>query len=452
VQLLLPKGAYRRANGNFPPFELVNMLAEETPSAQGGVSLLSLPGLTSSAIRGSGPIHGAYRREDLFGGAVFSVSGNTLYRDGAALGIIDGSGPVWWASSDIELCVGRGQSAWSYNGTDLQAIAFPDGANVTSGTFLSGLFVFARAQSQKYYWSAVLNARTVNALSFASAESAPDHLRDVLAIGERLALAGGDGIEFHFPTGDANLPFQRINQATTAMGVAGTGTLVELDNTFHFVGSDRVVYRMGDIPQPISHHGIDEQLSLSSTFQCFTFLWQGHKILCIRLDTSTWCFDSKTGEWHERRSWGEDNWIASCACQQADGTPLFGSAVGPYLLIHDGWQDQDNPFSREFTAALPLQFSSPVDELELEANTGSADLIVPNPEIEMRFSRDGGDTWGGWRAKSLGATGKYRKRPKWNRLGNFDAPGALFHFRVTGAIPLRVSGAINEESAAGRAR
>jgi hypothetical protein len=91
--------------------------------------------------------------------------------------------------------------------------------------------------------------------------------------------------------------------------------------------------------------------------------------------------------------------------------------------------------------------------IELEANTGTADLTAgSNPQIEMRLSRDRGQTWGPFRPASLGATGQYRKRPKWRRNGAFDAPGALAHFRVTDPVPFRVSGAIGNEGSAGRAR
>jgi hypothetical protein len=130
---------------------------------------------------------------------------------------------VSWAASDIELVVCRGGHAYSYNGVNLAAIAFPDTANVTAVTFLAGLFVFARASSHKFYWSAVLDARTIDPLDFASAESSPDWLLDALAAGDVLYLGGKDSIEAWYPTGDGTLPFLRISQRTTTMGVAATG-------------------------------------------------------------------------------------------------------------------------------------------------------------------------------------------------------------------------------------
>jgi hypothetical protein len=132
---------------------------------------------------------------------------------------------------------------------------------VTAVTFLAGLFIYARAGSRKFYWSAVLDGRTVDALDFASAESSPSYLVDVLAIGDVLYLGCKDKIEAWYPTGDGTLPFQRITQRTTSRGVVATSCMAELDNALHFVGDDRSVYRMSEVPERISNHGIDEQLA-----------------------------------------------------------------------------------------------------------------------------------------------------------------------------------------------
>jgi hypothetical protein len=450
MELVLPKGAYRRANGNLPPFELVNMFVEQTPSAKGGLSLLSFPGLASSLTRGSGPINGIYRRADLFSGAIFTVSDTHLYKDGTDLGAINGSGPVSWASTNTELVVTRGQSAYSYNGTNLAAIAFPDGANVTAVTAISERFIFARASSYRFYWSGLLDGRTVDAADYASAESAPDWLKDVLAVGDVLYLGGGESIEAWYPTGDGTLPYSRISQRTASKGVPFTGCLCELDNALHFVANDRCVYRMAEVPQKISHPGIDELLTSATTIKCFPMIFEGHSILNVRTNTKSIGFDVATQEWHERRTWGLANWVAFCCEQQSDGSPIFGSAVGDDLLIHSGWAEGTSSLSREWTAAIPLTSSVRIDSIEIEANTGAAALTAgTNPQVEMRYSRDRGNTWSAFRPASLGATGQYGRRPKWTRLGMFTAPGALFHFRVTDPVPIRVSGVSGEETSAG---
>lgn len=454
-ELVIPRGCYKRANGNFPPFVLINMFLEATPAASGGYSLLSFPGLVTSSTVGVGPVVGIYRRADLFSGATFVLSSNSLvYKNGVHVGNVE-AGPTYisWASSDIELVYTSGGSAFSLTAVDGAGISFPDGADVTAVTFLAGLFVFARAGSRKFYWSAVLDARTIDPLDFASAESSPSYIRDLLAIGDILYIGCSDKIEAWYPTGDGTLPFQRISQRTVARGVVATGCMVELDNALHFIGDDRVVYRMSDVPERISDHGIEEQIVTSTTFRLFRYLFEGHAFLCVRLDDKTLCFDVVTREWHERQTWDVSNWAANCAAEQADGTAIFGSATGPELLVYSGWAEGASPLSREFTAAVPSSRAIQLPSVELEANPGTAPLSAGSlPQIEMRASRDGGNTWSAWRAANLGASGKYRKRPKWKRLGSFDAPGALLQFRCTDPVPLRVSSALSGESSAGRAR
>lgn len=452
--LIIPKGVYHRSNGNLPPFELVNMLAEETPSVKGGVSLISFPGLAVQSTVGTGQVLGVYRKEDLFSGAKFVVSADGhLYKDGVSLGTIDGAGPVWFASSDLELCVGRGAHAYSYNGTNLVAITFPDSANVTWGTFLAGLFVFDRANSRKFYWSAVLDARTIDALDFASAESSASYLLQSLAIGDVLYHGCKDKIEAWYPTGDGTLPFLRISQRTAPRGIVASGTMVEYDNALHFIGNDRTVYRMSDVPTPISNHGIDEQIADSGTFKLWTYKWDGHPVLIVRLDDASYGYDVSTGGlWHQRRTEGVGNWAAFCSIQQSDGTPLFGSATGNELLEHSGWMEGASELYREFTAAVPLTHSQTIDAIELDCNAGASTDPDIDPMIMLRYSRDAGNTWSEWIHKRLGKIGEFRTRPKWPRLGMFGPPGALVHIRVTDAVPFRVSGATGDESSAGRAR
>jgi len=448
--LVLPKGTYQRSVGDMPPFVLVNMYAEETASAKGGVSLQSWPGLESIATRGTGPINGIYRKADLFNGDIFSVSNGTLYRDSTSLGAINGSGPVSWANTNTELVVTRGQTAYSYNGTNLAAISFPDGANVTAVTALAERVIFARASSYRFYWSDLLDARTVGALNYASAESSADWLRDVLAIGETLYLGGGDTIEAWFTTGDVDLPYRRISQRTAPVGVAATGCMVAMDNALHFIGSDRVAYRMGDVPGRISHNGIEESLNASTGFAAFPMIWNGHPVFYCRLDTETLGFDIATGQWHERATEGLSNWVAGCCTQRADGTPIFGSAVGDDLLEHSGWAEGTSNLVRTLTAAIPADNTIAVDEVELEANTGV--ISAGSATVEMRFSKDRGHNWSPWRAVSLGSAGDYRARPRWRRLGYVDSPGALLQFRCSDATDFRVSGSAGQESSAGRNR
>jgi hypothetical protein len=111
---------------------------------------------------------------------------------------------------------------------------------------------------------------------------------------------------------------------------------------------------------------------------------------------------------------------------------------------------------RRWTGAFPIKGGAvPVDVLEIDANVGSTTASTgpgANPQIEVRASRDGGHTFGQYRTASLGAQGERRKRPRWRRWGVFDAPGAVFDFRMTDPAPLRVSAVLVNEPPSSRSR
>lgn len=453
--ILYGLAAYRRDNGNLPEFKLENMFVERTPSAEAGVTLLSRPGLLASTTCGAGPVQGVFSQKGTLGGALFVVSGGGLYKDGALLGAIDGTGPASFAASASEVVVTLGASAWSYNGTDLAAIAFPDSASVTAVAFIAGLFVFVRAGSHKFYWSAVLNARSIDALDFASAESSPDELLDVKVIGDTILFCGQGTIEAWMPTGGLNLPFSRIQQRIYRKGVIATGCAQEHDNALAWVGSDGMVYRSGEVPERLSDHGIEERIEQSTTVSTFSFVYEGHNFFCIRLDSGTFARDAATQQWSEFKSYGRSKFRAQCATTEGRVVTLGDDETGTLWTL-SGHKDGADPVVRLFTAAFPLKGGGvTVDNLNVEANTGRTQLLTgqgSDPVLEMRSSRDAGGQWTEWRPAALGQQGQYRTLTRYRRLGMFDAPGAMFEFRCSDPVPLRVSGVTANEPGGGRSR
>lgn len=447
--------AYRRDNGDQPEVRVVNMLAEEAPTSQGGITLMSRKGLLASATRGAGPVQGVFYEAGTFGGDVFTVSGGQLYRGAILLGTINGAGPVSFASSGFELLVTAGASAWSYNGTDLVAVVFPDAANVAAVAFLAGLFIYIRAGSQKFYWSAVLDGRSVDALDFASAESAPDGLIDVKVVRGNLYLIGQATIEPWFPTGGADLPFSLVQQRLYSKGARSTGCTDEVDNALFFVGHDNSVYRTGDVPEVLSDAGVEERIAASSAVSAFGFMYEGHPLFCVRTDEGVFTYDARTRQWHSPASYALPAWRVSCATSDRV-PPLLGDAATGTLWEFGGFQDGAGVLERLFSAYFPLDGGSvSINNLWLKANVGATGQLSgqgANPVVEMRFSRDAGRTWSEWEASELGAQGDYRTVPEWRALGLFDAPGGMFEFRVTDPVPFRISGVFVNEPVEGRSR
>lgn len=136
-------------------------------------------------------------------------------------------------------------------------------------------------------------------------------------------------------------------------------------------------------------------------------------------------------------------------------TVILGDDSTGQIWSFEGFLDGSEPLVREFTGAFPVRGAIHVDNLEVESNSGWTDELAgqgADPVLEMRSSRDGGATWGHYRSASLGRQGEYRTRTRYRALGMFDAPAAVFGFRCSDPVPLRVSSVKVNEAGGGRSR
>lgn len=455
-------GAYARQRGDLPELPVVNMFAENAPTEEGAIVLQSRPGLVPAASVGTGPIRGMYQADGVFGGAMFVVSGSTLYRDGAALGVIGGSGPVSFAASPLELLVNAGTTIHSYKATGLATVKFPDSANVVRVAYIAGYFIALREGTQQWYFSTVLDGRSWDGLDFASAENEPDRLVDAVVVDDVLVLIGSRSIEFWPRTGDATIPFAATQGKVFDKGAIAPGCAIAYDNTFAFIGAVESVvppakpslrvYVAANVPTGVSDVGIEEKLSKSTSYALWSFTFEGHEFLVLRLSQGTWLFDAATQQWCEFASAGLPNWTV-----QTGRGGLFGDASnGTLWAFGTGHSDNGGVLERRFRAGFPLSGGSvTAHNLRLTTNAGrTPDLsgYAADPVVEMRSSRDRGATWSNYRATALGQQGKYRTLIEWRRNGQFDAPGGLFEFRVTDPVPFTASAVAINEQAGGRGR
>ena len=333
------KGAYSRSRGNLPELPVVNMFVEQ--SKADGVVLQSHKALAQVAEVGSGPVHAVLQKDGVFGGARFTISGGFAYRGSTLLGPVDGSGVGYIVASDTEVVFGRGATAYSYNGTNYQAISFPDAANVTMVAYTAGYFIFLREDSDSWWFSAIGNARSIDALDFATCENEPDALLDILILDGVIVFFGSESVEFWAATGDADLPYAPIQQRVFEQGIIATGCAVQSDNTFFWIGKDAITYRNGEVPVAIADDGIVERSRASSTHRLFLVEDERHKFVFQRHDTNTMGFDISTGEWHERQSHGLTNWRAG---------PGLGDTLTGKIWELSGYVDNGGVFERRFRA------------------------------------------------------------------------------------------------------
>jgi hypothetical protein len=244
--------------------------------------------------------------------------------------------------------------------------------------------------------------------------------------------------------------------------VIATGCACKFDNSFAWIGNNRIVYTAGNVPDRISDAGIEERLAHGTGFALFSFYFEGHEFLAARIEsvvtaehqTGTWLYDAQTRQWCEWQSYGRANWRARCATN--DGLYFGDDETGTIWEFGSGYVDAGGVLERRFRAGLTLNgWAFSADKIRLTTNVGeTVDLVgdYANPMVEMRTSRDGGRTWGNWRPTAMGAQGNYRTRAEWRRCGMFDDPGLLVEFRCADPVPFRVSGVSVNEQGGGRSR
>lgn len=456
-QIVLASESFSSVLGSLTPTRLVNFFAEASATDEDGVVLQSRPGLTSFDEWGVGPTRAAMQTPGTFGGDKFTISGLYLYREGAQIGTILGTGPVSWAMSDSALVLTRGTHVYSYNGIDLEAIAFPEGADCAAVACLDNLFFFVRAGTTEFYWNDINeDERTIDPLSFASAELSPDHLIDVRTVLGQLILIGTDTIETWFPSRNPDLPVTRVDQRMFSVGARAPGSVAQLGDIIPFVGSNGKVYKLSAGLEPISNPGIERKIASSVDCLTFAFTWGGHAFFCVKLDDECKAFDFSTGKWTVFATYGHASWRPMCALNIGADVYFGDDTDGNIWTFGDLFTDDGQALEGYFTAFFGIPGGSQsVDKLEVRGNTGQTIPLSgddADPQLEMRTSNDAGQTFDDWIDTSFGQQGQYRTTAEYRRLGSYEAPGFMAEFRVTDQTPRRISSVWINELGGGRSR
>ena len=441
--------SYERARGDLPASPNVNMTVEAAPTEESGIAMQSRPGLEDrDADMGAGPVLALFQRDNVLGTALFGVSDGKLYEGTTNRGSIDGDGPFSIAGYENFVFTAGGAGLWGWNGSALAEIVFPDDADVAKVIVAASRVVAIRKDTGQFYWSDPLET-DIEALDFATAESQPDRLKDCLFLDNTLLLFGAETVEFWPGTGDAQLPFQPLQGRVIERGIRATGCAVNIGPTFAWVTNQNQVC-LQDENTVISNPGLQAKIAASTACSLWTFLLDGVEYLALRLDTETHVWSWRARTWSKFESYGQANWIPQCF---AGG--VFGSAIdGRTIAWGADYSDFGGVLVRSLRAGYPLNSGGfNVANVQLRCNVGQTPFLTgdyTNPQVEMAISRDAGQTFGAYRATSLGAQGNYRTKVQWRACGMASQPGFLAEFRVSDPVPWRVSDCLVNEPYGGR--
>jgi hypothetical protein len=462
--------AFSRAFG-FPDVLPVNMIAEETPlreerpfAAYVGLREVhySRPALVSFKNLGTGPIRGVFQAPNCYGAGLFIVSGQTAYNvaTGASCGAIPGKDRVRWAASESQMVLVASGVAYLYSGATFQPIVSASLPPVSDVAWLDGRFVFMAAGSDMFWFSEISNASDVTGLDFATAESFPDPNVGCAILNQELVIFGTQSVEFWGPGGTGSngvvIPFEPNGTPPFQRGCIARDTIAFADNSLFWVGDNKVVYRVGNVPQRVSSSSIEDkirQCATPSAMSAIVLTFEGHEFYVLnipgvgsfaydlsRIGTQAQAYGSsyERGEWQEWASWGRTQFRGQVGCMMAGVAYVGDDTTNDLWVMQVGaYSDAGGPFTRQASSFIKIEEGTPrCLNIVLHGVVGQGNASGPgsDPVVEMRWSDDQGRTFSRWRQASLGPMGAYRTRAFWQRLGLLRAPGRLVQVRCSDPV------------------
>lgn len=313
---------------------------------------------------------------------------------------------------------------------------------VNSVSPLDGYFIFTTGSGQ--IWASDLNAVTVNALSFTTDQESGGLLRGA-TWGGRFYAFGNKATGVYVDA--ATSPFPLARAEVIPRGIAGpycvTGHESNFSKALHIIGDDNAVYRLdGYTPSKISPPDLDaliEAVSDKATLEMCSYISRGHAFIQITCPAWTWVFNLNNGKWHERPSYLLTNSRITQTCYAFSKWLCGDSQTGNVQQISS---------SAKLEIANPLiceVWSAPLHDFPQRARGGSAffdfaigvgdaagtEPIATDPEVEISYSTDGGQTFSIPRLRKLGAQSLGKTRVRVNQIKACGAQGYIWKVRMS---------------------
>ena len=297
----------------------------------------------------------------------------------------------------------------------------------------------------RLFWSDLDAAGDIDALSFSTAEGAPDGLVGAFAHRLDIWLPGTKTTEIWRSTANPDDPFQRMSGGFIPHGCAAPHSMKSLGETLIWVNDKaQVVAAQGYAPQVVSNHAVTraiEDVTNKKAIVGFTYFSGGNGFYVLTCDEWTWQFNINTMRWFERMSDNRDNWRARHSAQLGNEWYVGDSYDGQINRVgRDIFDENGDPLVWTVRSAPVHAYPNRVcvDRLHLDFETGvglaSTDTHESNPEVGMRFSDDGGKSWSNQLLRSLGADGAHMQRVTYDGLGCTGRHGRIWELQVSAPV------------------
>lgn len=334
--------------------------------------------------------------------------------------------------------------------------------------FVDGWLLANRSGSQSFCTnSPVPYTLLFDPLFFALKDSSSDNLISLQEINREVWMVGERASEIWFNGGGANFAWQRIPGAAPPVGTSAAQSVAQVGDSLMWLGKtaqgENVVVQTQQYSwKRASSHGVEAAIStypLVSDAFGFAYEEQGHLFYILTFPTAdkTWGYDVTASAalgrpiWHERASYDDNlgvfhrfrgNCFANLQNLRLVGDYQSGQIHQMSRSVYDDageplvavrrcphiWDGENR--DRVFLSRLQIEFAPGVG---LQSGQGS------DPQAMLKWSDDGGATFGTEHWTGIGRAGRFKNRAIWRRLG--QARDRVFEVRVTDPVRRDVVGA-----------
>lgn len=458
-------GSYRPESVVVDCEETINLFYAKSQSegAKSRDALYSTPGFSQRASVPNGPGRGAIT---IGTGRVFCVIGTGLYeyfqnntyvlRGTVA---IDGNPATLTANGDggDQLFVTSGYKGYIL---DLTTLVFTTvlTSGATSGGYISGYFIAFDGPNSLIALSDLFDGLTWDPTQFAQRTMAPDPWVAMVVTGYSEAnLIGNRTSEVWIDTGAAPFPLAPRQGLLIPNGTAAPWSAISFDSVLMYIsasaaGSGIIVEATGYTPQAVSDDAITHDIGTYVRIddaEAWSYQLDGHLFYVISFPSAdkTWVYDRSTGKWHqwltwdpilgeyhrERAHWHVHEWNTHFVLDNAGG--------GIYEMNNTFGLDIEEAPIRRVRAAPALNDENRLIayksfELLIETGLGTTTGQGFDPQALMEISNDAGRSYSLGRSRSMGKTGEFRIRLKWDRCG--AAYDRAFRVVFSDPTPVRI--------------
>jgi hypothetical protein len=202
--------------------------------------------------------------------------------------------------------------------------------------YIDGYVVGNKVGTQSWYYAepgALDTDPLIWSATGLTAEGSPDDIQAIASAWREVLIVGSDSSEVWYDSGDATVPFQRLEGAFIEEGTLSPRSLVSADNTWIWLNKKKQVIRLQGRSPTILSLAIREELEqLRVVSDAVGFLLLDYYVLDFPSENVTWAYDLVKTCWYKWGNWQKDRFEYD---KYLGGDAVWAASLGLWFVGGD---------------------------------------------------------------------------------------------------------------------